>query len=160
MYIYQDAFGTVVLKTSDQLLLSSRLTHQRNFNMSEMFDKKPHAGDSSPTISSEENHLGVRASVNDGTVSPPIVDPELEKQALRRFDMFLLPQLALLTILAYLDRTNIGENIQSYPFSVPANKNRKCQGLWICSRPQAQGKGVQQLGNFLLCKPIVYLIQR
>lgn len=36
------------------------------------------------------------------------VDTELESQALRKFDLYLLPQLALLTILAYLDRTNIG----------------------------------------------------
>ena len=36
------------------------------------------------------------------------VDTEQETQALRKFDLFLLPQLALLTILAYLDRTNIG----------------------------------------------------
>lgn len=101
-----------------------------------MFEKKPNAGDSDPAISTEENHLDVRASVADGTLSPPIVDPELEKQALKRFDMFLLPQLALLTILAYLDRTNIGENISFVSVDAPLLINvRKCQSLWVCRRP-------------------------
>ena len=38
----------------------------------------------------------------------PAVDPELERRVSRKFDMYLLPQIAILIICAYLDRTNIG----------------------------------------------------
>lgn len=48
------------------------------------------------------------ASVNQGGVQEIQLDPVLEKQTLRRFDMFLLPQIALLIIIGYLDRSNIG----------------------------------------------------
>lgn len=49
-------------------------------------------------------------SYTPGTVSPIIANSRLEDSALRRFDIFLLPQLALVTIVAYLDRTNLGEH--------------------------------------------------
>ena len=44
-----------------------------------------------------------------GSVTTLQIDSELEKQTLRKFDIFLLPQLAILVIVAYLDRSNIGE---------------------------------------------------
>ncbi|GAM33767.1 hypothetical protein TCE0_013r00907 [Talaromyces pinophilus] len=73
--------------------------------MAGIIDKKP----STSTSQSTEGHaLEAMSSVACGTVIPETVDSGLEKQALRKFDMFLLPQLAFLTILAYLDRTNIG----------------------------------------------------
>ena len=78
--------------------------------MAGVIDKKPHPGEStSPPTSTDGNALEGMPSVASGTLSPVTVDSELEKQALKKFDMFLLPQLALLTILAYLDRTNIGK---------------------------------------------------
>ncbi|KIY02621.1 uncharacterized protein Z520_01086 [Fonsecaea multimorphosa CBS 102226] len=48
------------------------------------------------------------ASVNNGDCQEIQLDPELERKTLRRFDMFLLPQIALIIIIGYLDRSNIG----------------------------------------------------
>lgn len=48
------------------------------------------------------------ASENDGVCEDIQLDPELERQTLKRFDMFLLPQIALMIIIGYLDRSNIG----------------------------------------------------
>lgn len=36
------------------------------------------------------------------------IDPVLEKRTLRKFDMYMMPQMMLLQIVSYLDRTNIG----------------------------------------------------
>lgn len=75
--------------------------------MAGIIDKKPFTS----TSQSTEGHvLEAMSSVASGIVIPETVDSGLEKQALRKFDMFLLPQLAFLTILAYLDRTNIGKS--------------------------------------------------
>ena len=38
----------------------------------------------------------------------PYIDPELEKRTLRKFDLFVLPQMMILILIAYLDRSNIG----------------------------------------------------
>uniref|UniRef100_A0A8H7K5U8 Major facilitator superfamily (MFS) profile domain-containing protein n=1 Tax=Bionectria ochroleuca TaxID=29856 RepID=A0A8H7K5U8_BIOOC len=77
--------------------------------MASVVDKKPHLSELTFTLPSAEGEvLEGMPSVASGTFSPVAVDLDLEKQALKKFDMFLLPQLALLTILAYLDRTNIG----------------------------------------------------
>jgi hypothetical protein len=38
----------------------------------------------------------------------PYIDPVLEKQALRKFDKWLLPQMMLLVAISFLDRSNIG----------------------------------------------------
>jgi hypothetical protein len=40
--------------------------------------------------------------------SSTAIDPEKEKSALRRFDLIVLPQLFVLTIIGWLDRANIG----------------------------------------------------
>lgn len=37
------------------------------------------------------------------------IDPQLERSTVAKFDKYVLPQMALLIILAYLDRSNIGE---------------------------------------------------
>ncbi|KEF52808.1 uncharacterized protein A1O9_11225 [Exophiala aquamarina CBS 119918] len=50
-------------------------------------------------------------STAQGTVSDIQLDPALEKQTLRRFDLFLLPQIAILIIIGYLDRTNVGNAV-------------------------------------------------
>lgn len=47
-------------------------------------------------------------SFNQGYVNEIHLDPMLETQTLRRFDLFLLPQIAILIIIGYLDRTNVG----------------------------------------------------
>ncbi|KAL9567477.1 hypothetical protein ACKAV7_008427 [Fusarium commune] len=84
-------------------------------------DKKFHLSEPTSTIpSAEGKDLEAMPSVASGTLSPVVVDLELEKQALKKFDMFLLPQLALLTILAYLDRTNIG-NARVFGFAEGLN---------------------------------------
>ena len=48
------------------------------------------------------------ASVTPGVCQDIQLDPLLEKTTLRRFDMFLLPQIAIVIIIGYLDRSNIG----------------------------------------------------
>ncbi|CAG9953998.1 unnamed protein product [Clonostachys rosea f. rosea IK726] len=64
-------------------------------------------------------------SVASGALSQVPVDLEFEKQALKKFDMFLLPQLALLTSLAYLDRTNIGNaNVFGFAEGLKLKGNR------------------------------------
>lgn len=36
------------------------------------------------------------------------VDPDSERSTISKFDKFMIPQMALLVLLAYLDRSNIG----------------------------------------------------
>ncbi|KAK5034538.1 hypothetical protein LTS07_003459 [Exophiala sideris] len=47
-------------------------------------------------------------SVTPGVCQDIQLDLQLEKTTLRRFDMFLLPQIAIVIIIGYLDRSNIG----------------------------------------------------
>lgn len=85
--------------------------------MASVVDKKSHLSELTSTPPSAEGEvLEGMPSVASGTFFPVAVDLELEKQALKKFDMFLLPQLALLTILAYLDRTNIGTYLMAHCF--------------------------------------------
>lgn len=37
------------------------------------------------------------------------IDPQLERRTVAKFDKYVLPQMAVLIILAYLDRSNIGQ---------------------------------------------------
>ena len=39
------------------------------------------------------------------------IDPALERRVVRKFDLLVMPQMVLLIILAYLDRSNIGKYI-------------------------------------------------
>ena len=41
------------------------------------------------------------------------IDPALEERVMRKFDKFVLPQFAILVLIAYLDRSNIGETPRS-----------------------------------------------
>jgi hypothetical protein len=43
--------------------------------------------------------------VNDTTIE---LDPELERRTLHKFDKFLLPPLAVILLIAYLDRSSLG----------------------------------------------------
>ena len=45
------------------------------------------------------------------------LDPTMEKKTLRRFDMFLLPQIAILIVIGYLDRSNIGKDSLTHTLS-------------------------------------------
>lgn len=63
----------------------------------------------SPNVDgSSQEEIQKMQSTNRGDVSDIQLDPELEKQTLRRFDLFLLPQIAILIVIGYLDRTNVG----------------------------------------------------
>jgi hypothetical protein len=60
------------------------------------------------------------ASVDDvssGLVNDTIIelDPELERRTLRKFDKYLLPPLTIVLLLAYLDRSNLGQFAPSLP---------------------------------------------
>ena len=49
----------------------------------------------------------------------PYIDPVLEKRVMRKFDYYVIPQMMLLVILAYLDRSNIGKPlIASYNLEI------------------------------------------
>lgn len=71
--------------------------------MSSLEDQK---SPSKETTSQDE--IQKMQSTNQGTTSDIQLDPALEKQTLRKFDLFLLPQIAILIIIGYLDRTNVG----------------------------------------------------
>lgn len=56
----------------------------------------------------EMTDLHKQASVSPGISQNMQLDPQLEKTTLRRFDIFLLPQIAIIIVIGYLDRSNIG----------------------------------------------------
>lgn len=58
----------------------------------------------------EMTDIHKQASVSPGISQDMRLDPELEKTTLRRFDMFLLPQIAIIIVIGYLDRSNIGKS--------------------------------------------------
>jgi hypothetical protein len=90
----------------------------------------------------DETDLKNTYSVIQGSISTIHIDPELEKQTLRKFDKFLLPQLAILVIVAYLDRSNIGEYLL-HLVSFELTLARKCKNVWLCSRPTSDRQRVQ-----------------
>lgn len=48
-------------------------------------------------------------SPDSGTgVSNVVIDPIVEKRTISKFDKFMMPQMAVLMLIAYLDRSNIG----------------------------------------------------
>jgi len=72
--------------------------------MSSLEDQK------SPSMEgTSQDEIQKMQSTNHGTISDIQIDPVLEQQTLRKFDLFLLPQIAVLIIIGYLDRTNVGE---------------------------------------------------
>jgi hypothetical protein len=48
---------------------------------------------------------------------------EVEKKVLSKFDKFVMPQMALLVLFAYLDRTNIGKYLQTLEARTGQNTN-------------------------------------
>jgi hypothetical protein len=75
-------------------------------------DEKPER----PNASVNDVSSGI---VNDTTIE---LDPELERRTLRKFDKFLLPPLACILLLAYLDRSNL----YCGPQPVPQHCRRLC----------------------------------
>lgn len=45
----------------------------------------------------------------DGSSETASIDPEIERRCLRKYDFIVMPQLATLILLGYLDRSSIGE---------------------------------------------------
>lgn len=37
------------------------------------------------------------------------IDPEVERRCMRKFDLFVMPQILILLLLGYLDRSNVGK---------------------------------------------------
>lgn len=72
--------------------------------MSSMLEKKTEDG----VPQMEDSNMEPAMSTIIGTTEQTEGDALMEKRAWRKFDKFLLPQMALVIILAYLDRTNIG----------------------------------------------------
>ncbi|KAL1301875.1 hypothetical protein AAFC00_006057 [Neodothiora populina] len=54
--------------------------------------------------------LSISPEVHEGELSDVAVriDPELERRTLRKFDKYLIPALAVILLVAYLDRSNLG----------------------------------------------------
>ncbi|KAK2810067.1 hypothetical protein FQN50_003261 [Emmonsiellopsis sp. PD_5] len=48
------------------------------------------------------------SSSSEAAVADIYIDPVLERKVMRKFDMFVVPQMIILIIIAYLDRSNIG----------------------------------------------------
>lgn len=48
------------------------------------------------------------ANLAAGQIDEVQIDPDLERRTVAKFDKYLLPQLFVILILAYLDRSNIG----------------------------------------------------
>lgn len=53
-------------------------------------------------------HTKDASSLQDGAITPDHDDQVRERQVFSKFDKFVMPQMALLVLLGYLDRTNIG----------------------------------------------------
>jgi hypothetical protein len=52
--------------------------------------------------------VGDTGSGSAGFNECPRIEPSAERQALSRFDWVIMPQMSILVLFAYLDRTNIG----------------------------------------------------
>jgi hypothetical protein len=52
--------------------------------------------------------LSQKDDASDQIVSDTFIDPAMEKQTMRKFDIYILPQFALLAFMLFVDRSNIG----------------------------------------------------
>jgi hypothetical protein len=52
--------------------------------------------------------LSQKDGASDQIVSDIFIDPAMEKQTMRKFDIYILPQFALLAFMMFVDRSNIG----------------------------------------------------
>lgn len=85
---------------------------------SPQYQKKP-SMDVNRTNESEVHKL---QSYTQGTVNDMQLDPTMEKKILQRFDMFLLPQIAIIIVIGYLDRSNIGETLSTPTYTTTEEK--------------------------------------
>lgn len=67
---------------------------------------------------------------NEGEITE--LDPVQERRVLSKFDMFVMPYMALLVLFGYLDRTNIGNCSDFQMLRVClTDVNRKCTCIWL-----------------------------
>jgi len=80
-------------------------------------------------------------------IAEVFIDPNLEARVITKFDRFLMPQMALMVIIAYLDRSNLGNVLSTcclFVLSKPSNHlvrplDRQRQDIRARSRPRAFG---------------------
>lgn len=46
---------------------------------------------------------------SDQSSQTAVIDPEVERRCIRKFDRLVMPQMLLIYLLSYLDRSNLGE---------------------------------------------------
>lgn len=63
------------------------------------------------TYIEKETKNGIHEDIHETDVSSETltIDPEIESRCWRKFDFLVMPQLAILILLGYLDRSNIGK---------------------------------------------------
>lgn len=63
------------------------------------------------TYMEKETKNGIHEEIHETDVSSETltIDPEIERRCWRKFDFLVMPQLAILILLGYLDRSNIGK---------------------------------------------------
>lgn len=63
------------------------------------------------TYIEKETKDGIHEVVHETDVSSETltIDPEVERRCWLKFDLLVMPQLAILILLGYLDRSNIGK---------------------------------------------------
>lgn len=54
-----------------------------------------------------------------------------ERRVLSKFDIFVMPYMALLVLFGYLDRTNIGNHSDSQAMRIYLTDGRKCTCIWL-----------------------------
>lgn len=83
------------------------------------------------------------SSINEGN-DEIYIDPVLERRTMAKYDRFLLPQMAILIILAYLDRSNIGTHSTtadgSYEYSLTTTHGLKAMRRSLDLRPVLDSK--------------------
>lgn len=81
-----------------------------------------------------------KASIHHGESVDALPNPQ-EKRALRKFDMILLPQIALLILVAFLDRSNIG-NAKVFGLEGPCRPCLiQCLLAWMDTDTRDRGTG-------------------
>lgn len=77
---------------------------------------------------------GIHEEVHETDVSSETltIDPEIERRCWRKFDVLVMPQLAILVTLGYLDRSNIGK-LSLFP---PSTLPKKSDYVGLISEPK------------------------
>lgn len=93
--------------------------------------------------------------VSSGLVDDTVIelDPELERRTLRKFDLYLLPTLSVILLLAYLDRSNLVSLIVVVTLRcilLTLHPAGQCQSLWLRGRLRPRRQPIQHRLNMLL----------